>query len=98
MVIWGDMGRFNLEFLSQNLFISSLAVDPIGATLKRRENGVVTEKKKFAAAPMCAFLSTNKQAQNSLSVQDTVLGFGETDTLTSQRPKDKKKTKKTKQV
>lgn len=81
MVTWGDMGRFNLAFFS------SLAVDPIGATLKRRENGVVTEN-KFAVASMCAFISTNKQAQNSLSVQDTVLGFGETDTLTSQRPKD----------
>jgi len=35
MVRWGEMGRFNLEFLVQNLFISSLAVVPIGAALQR---------------------------------------------------------------
>lgn len=32
----GDMGLFKLEFLAQNLFISSLAVVPIGAALKQR--------------------------------------------------------------
>lgn len=31
------MGRFNLEFLSQNLFISSLAVLPIGAALEMKK-------------------------------------------------------------
>lgn len=35
MVRWGDMGLFSLEFLDQNLFISSLAVVPIGAALQK---------------------------------------------------------------
>lgn len=31
------MGLFSLAFLDQNLFISSLAVVPIGAALRQRE-------------------------------------------------------------
>lgn len=41
MVIWGDMGLLSRAFLDQNLFISSLAVVPIGAALQEEK-----EKKK----------------------------------------------------
>lgn len=36
------MGLFNLVFLDQNLFISSLAVVPIGAALQEKVKGIKT--------------------------------------------------------
>src|SRR4029434_9584402 len=36
MVMCGDMGRFSRLFLSQNLFISSFAVVPMGTALVNR--------------------------------------------------------------
>lgn len=42
MVMWGDMGLFSLAFLDQNLFISSLAVVPIGAALQKTVERIST--------------------------------------------------------
>lgn len=36
------MGLFKLAFLDQNLFISSLAVVPIGAALQKKVKGINT--------------------------------------------------------
>lgn len=41
--MWGDMGLFSRAFLDQNLFISSLAVVPIGAALQGKKR----KKKKL---------------------------------------------------
>lgn len=42
--MWGDMGLFSLAFLDQNLFISSLAVVPIGAALQWKKKKDVNKR------------------------------------------------------
>lgn len=78
MEICGDMGRFNLAFLAQNLFISSLAVVPMGAALwcvrLRCYDTLLTDQ-------VFIFIMSYL-----LSAEETALRSGKTDPLTGQRP------------
>lgn len=84
------MGLFSLAFLDQNLFISSLAVVPIGAALYRERTEDSEECRHLSNSSICTHTQKHR---NILSVEDIVLRSGQTDTLTDQRSKRKTKTR-----